>query len=142
MAPSDCDESHSHLQRIAKGKFSLDGQDYALAVNNGPNSLHGGLKAFDKSVWTVLRTSVTADRASVTFGLKTVDGDNGFPGTLHAESEFVLSAANEMTFAFRATVEGKATPINMCKCVHKPPGPSQGQARMHHCLPHSLTTIH
>lgn len=113
------------MQRIAKGKFSLDGQDYTLAINNGPNSLHGGVKAYDKSVWSVLRTSVTADKASVTFGLTTADGQEGFPGTVHAESEFVLSAANELTFAFRATVEGKATPINMCKCVHRsaPPPP-------------------
>ena len=108
------------LQRIAKGKFSLDGADYTLATNNGPNALHGGVKGFDKRVWGVLRTKVTADQASVTFGLTAVDGEEGYPGTLHAESEFVLSAANEMSFVYRATVEGKATPINMCKWVHLP----------------------
>ena len=62
--------------RIANGKFSIDGKTYALAQNNGTNSLHGGLKGYDKVIWNI--SSSTND--SVTFSYLSKDGEEGFPG--------------------------------------------------------------
>ena len=62
--------------RIANGKFTIDGQSYTLAQNNGTNSLHGGLQGFDKVLWNI---SENADD-SVTFSYMSKDGEEGFPG--------------------------------------------------------------
>lgn len=72
--------------RIAGGRFTLDGTEYRLPVNNGPNSLHGGTEGFDSKVWTI------ADRgdASVTLTLVSPDGDQGYPGTLTASVTYTL----------------------------------------------------
>lgn len=72
--------------RIAGGRFTLDGTEYRLPVNNGPNSLHGGTEGFDSKVWTI------ADRgdSSVTLTLVSPDGDQGYPGTLTASVTYTL----------------------------------------------------
>lgn len=66
-----------HANRIGKGKFTLNGTEYTLAINNGPNHLHGGLKGFDKVVWN---TAVASDR--LLFSHVSPDGDEGYPGNL------------------------------------------------------------
>src|SRR6185295_8678086 len=70
--------------RIANGKFTLDGTEYTLAVNNGPNHLHGGVQGFDKVVWDVTKDAVKAGsrEAAVTFSRVSPDGEEGYPGNL------------------------------------------------------------
>ncbi|WP_188194394.1 aldose epimerase family protein [Nonomuraea sp. SYSU D8015] len=72
--------------RIANGRFTLDGVEYRLPVNNGPNSLHGGTEGFDRKVWTIRER--TGD--SVTLTLTSPDGDQGYPGTLTAVVTYTL----------------------------------------------------
>src|SRR4030095_10761993 len=61
--------------RIAKGKFTLDGKEYTLATNNGPNALHGGLKGFNKVIWKVAKAEVTADGPQLTLTYLSKDGE-------------------------------------------------------------------
>jgi aldose 1-epimerase len=94
--------------RIAKGRFTLDGKTYTLAVNNGPNHLHGGLKGFDKKLWK----AETQPGASVKFTYTSVDGEEGYPGTLAATVTMTLTDANELRLDYRATTD-RATPVNL-----------------------------
>ncbi len=94
--------------RIAKGTFSLDGKTYKLAINNGPNALHGGLKGFDKKVWK----SEPKSGAAVTFTYVSVDGEEGYPGTLKVTVTMALTDADELSIEYTATAD-QATPINL-----------------------------
>jgi aldose 1-epimerase len=96
--------------RIAKGRFTLDGKTYTLATNNGPNHLHGGVRGFDKVVWKADPPAPGA--ASVTFRYTSPDGEEGYPGTLAARVTYTLSDRDELTFEYSATTD-KATPINL-----------------------------
>ena len=73
--------------RIADGRFTLDGVEYRLPVNNGPNSLHGGTDGFDRRVWAVS----DATGSSMTLTLTSPDGDQGYPGTLTASVTYTLT---------------------------------------------------
>ncbi|MHB8837535.1 MAG: aldose epimerase family protein [Gemmatimonadaceae bacterium] len=97
--------------RIAKGAFTLDGKTYTLAVNNGPNALHGGLKGFDKVVWQA-DTLRTAHGVEIRFHYVSKDGEEGYPGTLDATVTYTLTDANEVQIAYEATTD-KATPVNL-----------------------------
>lgn len=99
--------------RIAKGKFSLDGKDYTLAVNNEPNHLHGGAKkSLDKVVWTA--KPITNDRGDgVTFTYTSPDGEEGYPGKLKVTVTYlVLKDKNNLSIRYTATTD-KATPVNL-----------------------------
>lgn len=98
--------------RTAKGRFSVDGKEYSLAVNNGPNSLHGGVKGFDKQLWAP-RVYVTPSAAGVEFSFTSADGEEGFPGELQVKADYRLTDANELVMEFTATTD-KATPVNLC----------------------------
>jgi aldose 1-epimerase len=97
--------------RIAKGRFTLDGKTYTLATNNGPNHLHGGVKGFDKVVWQG-ETASTPGGASVTFRYTSKDGEEGYPGTLRAQVTYTLTDRGELRFEYLATSD-KATPVNL-----------------------------
>jgi aldose 1-epimerase len=97
--------------RIAKGKFTLDGKEYTLAVNNGPNSLHGGRKGFDKVVWKAEPVKVEKGVA-VQFSYRSPDGDEGYPGNLSCTVTYTLTNQNELRIDYKATTD-KATPVNL-----------------------------
>lgn len=97
--------------RIAKGRFSLDGKDYKLAVNNGANALHGGLKGFDKVVWTA-RDASTPEGAAVELTYVSKDGEEGYPGNLTVKVTYTLTDANEVQLDYSATTD-KLTVTNI-----------------------------
>lgn len=92
-----------YANRIAKGRFVLDGHAYQVPVNDGPNSLHGGGKGFDKVLWTVGEVKSGADGASVTLTYVSPDGDMGYPGKLTATAIYALDAHNRLTIEYRAS---------------------------------------
>ena len=98
--------------RIANGKFTLDGREYALAVNNGPNHLHGGVKGFDKVMWTAEKVALTPGASSIAFTRTSPDGEEGYPGTLKVRVVYTLTTKNELVVDYSATTD-KATPINL-----------------------------
>jgi aldose 1-epimerase len=97
--------------RLAKGRFTLDGRTYQAGINDGPNSLHGGIKGFDKALWTVDSATAGAT-ASVTLAYTSRDGEEGYPGTLHVTAAFRLTEQNELQIEYRATTDNP-TIINM-----------------------------
>ncbi|HZY84999.1 MAG TPA: aldose epimerase family protein [Gemmataceae bacterium] len=97
--------------RVAKGKFTLDGKEYALATNNGPNALHGGVKGFDKKVWQAEQVPA-ANGVAVKFTYHSPDGEEGYPGSLTASVTYTLTNDNELRLDYTATTD-KATPVNL-----------------------------
>ncbi len=97
--------------RIANGKFTLDGKEYTLAKNNGPNALHGGLKGFDKVVWQGESFQKSAE-AGLILKYTSANGEEGYPGTLHVTVTYTLNDRNEFSIDYHATTD-KATPINL-----------------------------
>lgn len=93
--------------RIAEGKFTLDGSDYTLAVNNGPNALHGGMVGFDKKIWAA---EIVGD--AVKMSLVSPDGDEGYPGTLNVELTYSLNAEGELRLDYSAKTD-KKTVLNL-----------------------------
>lgn len=87
--------------RIAKGKFTLNGKQYTLAQNNGENALHGGVKGFDKVVWTVGK--VTANSLELNYLSK--DGEEGYPGNLSVKAVYELTEDNALRLDFTATTD-------------------------------------
>lgn len=97
--------------RIAKGRFALDGTTYTLATNNGPNHLHGGNKGWDKVVWTS-EPFQNATAVGVKLSYTSADGEEGYPGTVKAAVTYTLNDSNELIVDYQATTD-KATVINL-----------------------------
>jgi aldose 1-epimerase len=100
-----------YANRIARGRFTLEGRTYRLAVNNGPNSLHGGLKGFDKVVWEA-KSFQRGDTVGVEFLHTSPDGDEGYPGTLRVSVTYTLTPGNQLEVEYRAKTD-RATPVNL-----------------------------
>lgn len=94
--------------RIAKGKFKLDGVEYPLAINNGPNSLHGGPTGYHARVWDAEQTS----KQSLTLHYLSPDGEEGFPGNLDITVVYTFTDENELIITYTATTD-KKTVINL-----------------------------
>jgi len=94
--------------RIAKGKFSLNGREYTLATNNGPNHLHGGVTGFAKVIWEAKIT----DENTLELTYQSPNGEEGYPGNLSARVIYSLSDANELSIQVRAETD-QATPVNL-----------------------------
>ena len=97
--------------RIAKGKFSLDNQEYTLAVNNGVNHLHGGLKGFDKVIWDA-KTIVSDSTVSLELSYLSKDMEEGYPGNLETKVTYTLNNKDELSVNYEATTD-KPTIVNL-----------------------------
>ncbi len=97
--------------RIAKGRFTLHGVEYKLAVNNGANHLHGGIKGFDKVVWNAKPLKVP-NGAALELTYLSKDGEEGYPGNLSVKVTYTLTNANELKIEYSATTD-KDTVINL-----------------------------
>lgn len=97
--------------RIAKGKFKLDGKEYTLATNDKTNHLHGGKKGFDKVVWDA-KPVETNDSVGVVFTHESPDGDEGYPGKLNVTTTYTLTNDNELKMEYAATTD-KPTVVNL-----------------------------
>jgi aldose 1-epimerase len=98
--------------RIANGHFTLDGRTYTLAINNGSNSLHGGLKGFDKRVWAVVRVGNTSKGPQIELTYTSPDGEEGYPGTLKVTALYTITSDNGLRVDFTATTD-KDTIVNL-----------------------------
>jgi aldose 1-epimerase len=97
--------------RIAHGRFTLDGTTYRLAVNNGPNSLHGGVRGFDKVVWKA-KPFRNETGTGIALDYTSPDMEEGYPGTLRANVTYTLTDDNRLIVDYQATTD-KPTPVNL-----------------------------
>jgi aldose 1-epimerase len=100
-----------YANRIARGRFTLEGRTYRLATNNGPNHLHGGLNGYDKVVWDAASFQ-RGDTVGVKFQHTSPDGDEGYPGTVRAAVTYTLTPSNELLVEYRVTTD-RPTPVNL-----------------------------
>ena len=98
-----------YANRIANGRFTIDGAEYRLATNNGAHHLHGGLAGFDKQVW---RAEPLAARNGVAFHLRSAAGDEGYPGRLDVTVSYVLTEDDELVVDYQATTDA-TTHVNL-----------------------------
>lgn len=97
--------------RIAGGRFTLDGVTYQTPRNNGDNALHGGAQGFDKAVWRIIDVKAGPE-ASVTLRHVSPDGDQGYPGALTVTATYALNAQNELSVDYQATTD-RTTIVNL-----------------------------
>lgn len=101
--------------RIAKGKFTLDGKEYSLYCNNGENSLHGGKVGYSHRLWSV--EPVDGEEPKLILSLTSPDGDEGYPGTLEVKVTYTLLATNALSIHYEAETDQR-TPVNMTNHVY------------------------
>ena len=119
-----------YANRIAKGKFKLDGKEYTLAVNNGVNTLHGGLKGFDKQMWAAQMVEAK-DGPALALTYTSKDGEEGYPGTLSTKVVYTLTNNNEIRIEYTATTD-KTTPLNLTNHSYfNLAGPASGSILAH-----------
>jgi aldose 1-epimerase len=100
-----------YANRIAKGKFTLDGNEYTLATNDGENHLHGGVEGFGKKVWKGEELK-TNEGAGVKLTYTSEDGEEGYPGNLENTVKYILNDKNELKIVLKSKTD-KATPVNL-----------------------------
>ena len=96
--------------RVGKSRFELDGKLFQITANEGENQLHGGLKGFDKQLWTA-QSQKTLEQVCLILGYESADGEEGYPGTLMVETEYSLNDQNELGIRIRAKTD-KVTHVN------------------------------
>jgi len=101
-----------YANRIAGGKFSIDGVEYQLELNNGPNHLHGGFKGFDKQVWEVTEKIYEPDAVGIVLHYLSPDGDQKYPGALDTYVTYRLTDKNAIRIDYKATTD-KPTIVNL-----------------------------
>jgi aldose 1-epimerase len=101
-----------YANRIGHARFVLDGVEYKLAANDGPNHLHGGLKGFDKVVWTPVEVTADEDRAWVKLSYLSPDGEEGYPGNLLCTVTYMLTNDDELRVHYEAETD-KKTVLNL-----------------------------
>jgi len=97
--------------RIARGKFTLEGKEHLLATNNGENHLHGGIKGFDKVIWTA-KSSTDKNGANLELSYLSADGEEGYPGNLNIKVVYTLTEDNKLRIVYSATTD-KSTVVNL-----------------------------
>lgn len=100
-----------YANRIAKGKFTLDGVEYTLAQNNGENHLHGGIQGFDKVIWDAEPFRME-EAVGVKFVYLSKDGEEGYPGNLTSSVTYMLTDRDELRISYEAETD-KPTPVNL-----------------------------
>lgn len=100
-----------YANRIAKGRFTLDGKEYTVATNNDPNHLHGGLKGFDKQIWKA-KIGNNTDNPTLTLTYTSPDGEEGYPGTLTNSVSYTWTQDNALRIRYRSTTD-KPTILNL-----------------------------
>jgi len=116
--------------RIGKAQFALDGKTYKLPANDGPNTLHGGIKGFDKRIWS----AKPGTGASLELTYVSKDGEEGFPGTLSAKVVYTLTDKNELTIDYTATTD-KSTVVNLTNHAYfNLAGPGEGTILGHEVM--------
>ena len=114
--------------RIGKGRYTLDGKVFQLTVNDGENHLHGGVRGFDKALWTA---AIEGDALVLRY--RSPDGEQGYPGNLDATVTYSLSEDNEILVRFHAVTD-KPTPVNLTQHSYfnlRGAGPEQGDILQH-----------
>lgn len=101
-----------YANRIGNARFTLDGVEYTLAANNGPNHLHGGLKGFDKKLWTPEEVTASEDQAWVKLSYLSKDGEEGYPGNLRVLVTYTLTNDDEFHMSYEAQTD-KKTVVNL-----------------------------
>ncbi len=101
-----------YANRIANGKFILDAKEYSLFVNNGPNTLHGGQKGFDKVVWKARPFLNENNEEALELSYLSIDGEEGFPGNLQVKVIYTLTNDNEIKIDYNAVTDAK-TVLNL-----------------------------
>jgi aldose 1-epimerase len=125
-----------YANRIANGKFSLDGNEYELATNNDTAHLHGGEEGFNQKVWTAELLEPTDTEVGVVLNYTSPDGEEGYPGTLKAEVKYIVTADNELRIEYNATTD-KKTVVNLTNhCYWNLGGAGSGKILDH------LLTLH
>jgi aldose 1-epimerase len=109
-----------YANRIAKGKFTLEGHEYTLHINNGPNHLHGGKEGFDKKLWAVDSRELVQGVPTLTLSYTSPDGEEGYPGTLVCKVTYSFNDAGELRIDYTATTD-KATVVNLTNHVMEIP---------------------
>lgn len=115
-----------YANRIAGGKLTVGGDTCQLEVNQGANQLHGGPEGFDKRRWRI----AAQDEQTVTYALDSYDGDQGFPGSLHATARYTLTEDNRLSIELRATVN-KPCPVNLTNHAYFNLDTVQSDVRQH-----------
>ena len=129
-----------YANRIANGRFSLDGVEYQLAQNSPPSHLHGGIKGFHKVVWQP-RTQGNQDSVSVILSYLSRDGEEGYPGNLSVTMTYTLNNRNELTLDYRAETD-KVTPVNLTNHTYwNLNGPGTGDVLDHVLTIHADTYL-